>query len=166
MNESARSREPRPARRTRWLLPVLIVITIVAGAQRLGAGDALKSCFGMAGSVMRGEGWLPRLDDNFIPPPAQSALVVTVWGIALATDFGTMTTVQAPLSVATVRLAFFDLRLLTLEQRSLRLRRATERREGLGDNVVRSAFNPEVIRAFVEGHARHRRPPAHGSEAQ
>lgn len=41
----------------------------------------------------------------------------------------------------------------------LLMRRATERQEGLGDNVVLSNFDPEVVRAFARDPEAHRQPP-------
>lgn len=41
----------------------------------------------------------------------------------------------------------------------LLMRRATERREGLGENAVLSNYDPQVIRAFCLDPERHRRPP-------
>lgn len=42
----------------------------------------------------------------------------------------------------------------------LLMRKATERQEGLGENVVLSNYDPDVIETFVRNSERYRRPPA------
>ena len=41
----------------------------------------------------------------------------------------------------------------------LLMRKATERREGLGENAVLSEYSREIIDTFVEGYSRYRREP-------
>jgi 4-amino-4-deoxy-L-arabinose transferase-like glycosyltransferase len=60
-----------------------------------------------AESVLAGRGWVPAYKANYVPPPLQTVFVILIKTVAPDANYGTMRTVQAWLSVATILLAFW-----------------------------------------------------------
>jgi len=97
---------------------LLVVVAVVGAALRVDAlasryddrvripGDVRKYYIGTADSYLRGDGWVPKLEYNYIPPPLQSAFMVAVWSVAPDARLGTLRAIQTVISVLSIGLAF------------------------------------------------------------